>query len=499
MEQLSGLDAAFLYLETPTTPMHIGGVYIFDGSTRGEPFDFEAYRNLIASRLHLVRAFRQRLVNVPLNLARPYWIEDPDFNLDFHLHHTALPKPGGWKELARLMARIFSRPLNRTRPLWETTFAEGLDTIEGVPPGSFAMISKVHHAAIDGVSGAEMMGALLDLTPELREIPEPKPWKPERIPGDLELLVRTYGKDITQPFKLAELLAQTLWSAVKVGVQWGIQDVKLPPVPFQAPRTRLDVPVTPHRVWGGVRLSLDRIKAIKNTLEGTTVNDVVLAICAGALRRYLQQKHDLPDEPLVAMAPISVRAEEKRGAMGNQVSAMLVSLATQEADPIKRLQLTHESAVQSKVYNQAIGAHMLIDYTQFIPFSVAGLAARLYTRMHVAKLHHPIFNVVITNVPGPQVPLYMGGARLLAYFGTAPIFDGMGLILVALSYAGNLTISATSCREIMPDIDVFVHHLKESLDELHAAVVKRGRRRAARKTASTKRKKAMAAKSRTAS
>lgn len=497
MEQLSGLDAAFLYLETPTTPMHIGGISIFDGSTRGTPFDFEAYRHLIASRLHLVRTFRRRLVPLPLNLGCPYWIEDPDFNLDFHLRHTALPRPGGWKELTRLMARTFSRPLDRARPLWEMVYVEGLDTIEGIPPGSFGMISKIHHAAIDGISGAEIVGMLLDLTRTPREIPAPKPWMPERMPSDLELLVRTYGQDLIQPVKLAQLLAHTVWSAVKVGVQWAIQDVKLPPLPFQAPRTRLNVPVTPHRVWDGVPLSLDRMKAIKSTLAGATINDVVLTICAGALRRYLQEKHDLPPEPLIAMAPISVRTEDEAGTMGNQVSAMLVSLATPEADPVKRLHLIHESAVQSKAYHQAIGAKMLMDYSQFIPFAVAGLAARLYTRLHVARHHDPVFNVVITNVPGPQVPLYMGGARLLTHFGTAPIFDGMGLILVALSYAGHLTISATSCREIMPDVDVFVRYLKESLDELHAAVFKRRRSGAVKKTALTKPKSAGTATSRT--
>ena len=237
-------------------------------------------------------------------------------------------------------------------------------------------------------------------------------------------------------------------------------------------------------MWGGTLLALDRIKGIKAAVPGVTVNDVVLTLCAGALRRYLKGTGDLPSKPLVAMAPISIRKEDERGAMGNQVSAMLVRLATNETDPIRRLHLIHDDAARSKGYHQAIGARTLTDYTHFIPFSVAGLAARLYTRMQVARMHSPPFNVVITNVPGPAFPLYLGGARLVAHLGAGPIFDGMGLFLAIFSYAGQVAITATSCREIMPDVDVFVRDLEDSLEELEAALVPRGRRTSGAKTAS---------------
>jgi WS/DGAT/MGAT family acyltransferase len=490
MQQLSGLDASFLYLETRNAPMHVGGVLLFEPGIRGGPFDLEAYREIVASRLHVARTFRQRLVTVPFNLGRPCWIEDPDFDLDFHLHHMALPRPGGWKELTKLTAHVFAQPLDRTRPLWEMTFVEGLEHVLGLGPGAFAIITKVHHAGIDGGSGAEILGALLALEPGAPTTPPATPWKPERPPTDWELLTQAGGSAL-EPLKLANLLGRTGKSIVQAGALWGLKGAQLPPVPFRAPRTRLNVPITPHRVWGGTLVSLDRIKKIKAAVPGVTVNDVVLALCGGALRRYLEGKADLPSKPLVALAPISIRKEDERGTMGNQVSAMLVRLATDEADPLRRLRLIHEGAFHSKGYHQAIGARTLTDYTHFIPFSVAGLAARLYTRMRVARMLSPPFNVVITNVPGPAFPLYLGDARLVAHLGAGPIFDGMGLFLAIFSYAGQVAISATSCREIMPDVDVFVRALEDSLEELEAALMPRGPRPAApkktpRRAASTK-------------
>ena len=229
-------------------------------------------------------------------------------------------------------------------------------------------------------------------------------------------------------------------------------------------------------------MDLGRLKAIKDALPGTTVNDVVLAVCAGALRRYLLKRDSLPSKPLVAMAPISIRREDERGTMGNQVSAMLVRLHTDEPDPAQRLRLIHEGATRGKEYHHAIGARTLTDYAHFIPFSLAGLAARLYTRMRAARMHDPAFNVVITNVPGPPVPLYLGESRLLANLGAGPIFDGMGLFLAAFSYAGRVAISATSCREILPDIDAFVRDLEHSIGELEAALRPRRRRGPARRT-----------------
>ncbi len=476
MQQLSGLDASFLYLETPNAPMQIGGVSIVDPRLPdGGTFDFEALRAFMATRLRASRVFRQRLVDVPLDLGKPYWIEDPDFDLDLHLERTQLPEPGGARELAALMSWEFSHVMPRERPLWHLVYVEGVDTIPGVEPGSVALISKIHHAAIDGGSGAEIMGALYDLTPVPRTLPGEDTWRPESEPSVLELARRTGRNLLAQPKMLGSLLGETAKGVARAGATRAFRQVELPPMPFTAPRSILNVPVTKDHVWAGATLGLDRVRALKSRMasaEGgrATVNDVVLAVCAGALRRYLRERDALPEKPLVAMVPISVRAEAEQGAMGNQVSAMLVELATDEADPLARVARIRSVAGRGKVHHEAIGANTLTDYTQVIPFSVAGLAARLYTRTRLAERHRPVFNVVITNVPGPQVPLYVSGARLVRHLGAAPIFDGMGLTLVVFSYAGELTVSATSCRSIMPDIETFAGHLEGALDDLEAAV-----------------------------
>lgn len=469
MKQLLGLDAAFLYLETANAPMHIGGLLLLEPGNGAESFDFAVLRDFMASRLHVSRIFRQRLVHDPLHLGSPHWIEDEHFDLDNHLTRTRLAEPGGWAQLAALVAFELSQPLNRERPLWEMLYVDGLEAIPEVPAGTLAMISKIHHAAIDGGSGAEILGALFDLSPEPRPRPEAIPWKPETVPSDLELLARTGRNIAAKPYALAGAVGRTMKGVAGMGAAWALKRIKPPPSPFTAPRTRLNVPVDKDRVWAGQRFALSRIKEIKQAVDGATVNDVVLAICAGALRDYLLAVDDLPARPLIAMAPVSVRAEGERGAMGNRVSAMLVSLATDEADPMKRLIAIHDSALRSKVHQKAIGADTLTDYTEFVPFNVAALATRLYTSMGGAKLHRPVFNVVITNVPGPQEPLYMAGARLLAHYGMGPILDGMGLFMPVLSYAGSLTISAVSCRSILPDIARLTAGLETALSELEAA------------------------------
>ncbi|HEX9731045.1 MAG TPA: wax ester/triacylglycerol synthase family O-acyltransferase [Thermoanaerobaculia bacterium] len=469
MEQLSGIDATFLYLETPNAPMHIGGVSILDPRTpSGGRLGLDDLRRLMAARLHLSRTFRQRLVAVPLGLGRPYWIDDDAFDLAAHVERTRLPEPGGFRELAKLAAWEFAQPLDRARPLWHLLLVEGLERVPGAPPGSVALITRIHHAAIDGISGTEIMNALYDATPEPREVPPPEGAPEEAVPGKLELLRRTGGHVGAAGKALGRTVADTVGGALKGGAAWGLKRIKPPPFPFTAPRTRLNARVGKRRAWWAARLDIERVKEVKRR-SGTTVNDVVLAICAGALRRYLLAKDELPAEPLVAMVPISIRTEEERGAMGNQVSAMLVSLATDEADPAARLARIRESALASKLYNQAIGARTLGDYGEVIPFGLAGVAARLYTRMNLAERHRPIFNLVITNVPGPQVPLYCGGARLLAHLGAAPIFDGMGLIMPVFSYAGTLSIAALTCPQMMPDVDVFAGYLEESLAELERA------------------------------
>lgn len=469
MKQLTSLDASFYYLESYRTPMHVGGVYVFENPNPEKQFDYQAFKNYIGSRLLRFPVFRQRLVEVPLDLGHPYWFDDPDFELDFHITHVALPPPADTAELLRLAARFFSRPLDKQRPLWEVMVAEGLK-MPGIPDGAYAVIPKVHHSAIDGKSGVAIMELLFNTHADQEVILHLPAHKAERIPTSVELLLRHSGEAFNTPFKIATLISKSIESFFKTNATQKIKAVegKPPPAPFTAPRTLFNVPVTPHRIVAGVELELDRIKAIKNAVQGTTVNDVILTLCAGVLRRYLLEKNDLPQKSLIAMAPVSVRGEGDESKMGNHISAMLVSLSTDIENPVERLKTINKSTVGSKVHQKAVKAEKLMDY---IPSQLEAMAARFYTRMKIGELHKPIFNLVITNVPGPSKAMYMNGARMLKNLAVAPLIDGLGLIITVFSYAGKVSIGLTSCREIMPDIKQFAAYYLDALTELEQLAV----------------------------
>ncbi|HSG88242.1 MAG TPA: wax ester/triacylglycerol synthase family O-acyltransferase [Pseudomonadales bacterium] len=467
MEQLAGMDASFLYFETPNQPMHIGGLAVYDPSTA--PGGFVRFKDILAtieSRLHLARTFRQRVVRVPLDLDHPYWVNDADFDLEFHVRHIALPKPGDWRQLCIQTARLHARPLDTTKPLWEFYVIEGLDNVQGLPPGSFAIVSKIHHAAIDGVSGAEITGAIHDLAPDTRVPPPAGPWLADRDPSVAELMLRTWGNNLRQPFRFARVLADTVPAIGRV--TQGLREERFTAT-TAVPRTRFNGTISPHRVIDGRSFPLSVIKELKSAVPGATVNDAVLAIVGGGMRRYLESKGELPEASTVAMAPISVREKTQSGAMGNKVAAMSVLLHSEIADPLARLQAVHDDTIRSKALTEAVGARLMTDYSQFIPSSLAGLAARLYTRAGLANRMRPVFNCVVTNVPGPQVPLYSGGARLVTQYGLGPIVDGMALIHPVFSYCGEITISFTSCREIMPDPSFYAECLEQAYHELREA------------------------------
>ncbi len=465
MQPLSGLDSSFLYLETDSQPMHVGGLNVYEGS-----LSFEDFKAFLAERLPLAPRLSQRLVQVPLSFDHPYWVDDPDFDLDMHLHHAALPKPGDWRALRKLTSRIFGQKLDRSRPLWEFVFVEGLDNISQVPKGSVAVISKIHHAAIDGASGAAILGLLFDVTKRPRKIPKMAPKVVEPLPSDMTLITRSTLNFIKRPLKLPGLLLETAKSTWKAGRLSRVQSSDVPRSLFNAPPSILNQAVSSKRLWNTALLDLGRVKALRQAAEGATLNDVVLAICTGALRRYLQEKDELPEKPLVAMVPVSTRTEEEQQDMGNQVSAMLVQLPTNESDPIKQLQKIHQHTQQGKSYQNAIGAKQLIDYAEFIPFALGSQATRLYTRMQASQYHRPFFNLVITNVPGPQVPLYMNGHKMLAHMGMAPVFDGMGLIMPVFSYNGVISISPTVAANVMPDVDLFARYIRDAANELENSV-----------------------------
>ena len=444
--------------------MHVGSVLVFEGS-----MNFESFRETMASRVHLVPRLRQRLAMVPFGIGKPYWVDDPAFNLDMHLQHVALPAPGSWKELRRLAARIFSVPLDRSRPLWEMTLIEGLDQIPQVPPGSVAMINKVHHAAIDGVSGTDMMSVLLDMTKEPRTFSPPPPRAIPAMPNELEVLSHTARKIMGKPSEIKRVAGE-LGEAFRAATKVRDKGVDAPPVPMTAPHTSINHTITGQRIWNTALLELDRVKAIRK-INGCTLNDVVVAICAGALRRYFDEKGELPDKPLIAMIPVSTRGEDEHGKMGNKVSAMFLDIATDVADPVERLNVIKEHTQGGKAFEKAGATRAFVDLWDFIPFGLANRVLRLYSRFRVSEMHNPVFNVVVTNVPGPQVDMYMAGHKLLATMGMAPLVDGMGLLITVLSYNGVLSISPTSSPAVMPDLDVFTRYLRESANELEAAVL----------------------------
>ncbi|HFB99803.1 MAG TPA: wax ester/triacylglycerol synthase family O-acyltransferase, partial [Phaeodactylibacter sp.] len=407
LKAISGLDATFLYIDSPTSPMHVGSVAVIEGN-----LEFETFRKIIQSRIHMIPKFRKRLVYVPLSIDYPYWVDDPNFDIDLHLQHIALPKPGGWKELRKTASQIFSEPLDQSRPLWSFTFVEGLDDVPQVPKGSVAIISKIHHVAIDGMAGAGMMSLIFDFSPEKQPIPDPKPFKPQPLPNEISMVMKSALSFAQQPLKFPKLITQTLQASIKTGMLTRIQRSELPTAPFTAPPTPLNGIISSRRKWNTAILDLQRIKKLKNIM-GTTLNDVMLAFCAGALRRYLLEKKKLPHKPLVAMVPISTRTEGEKSD-DNQISSMLIQIATNIEDPIERLEAIHENTVRGKIYQKAVGAKTLANMAEVVPFGIANQAARLYSRFQISEMHNPMFNVTITNVPGPNFPLYLNGHKLLS-------------------------------------------------------------------------------------
>ncbi len=472
MEQLSPMDTAFLYLETPRTPMHIGSIAIYDPSTAPNSFvRFKDILNHIEERLHLAKSFRRKLANVPLSLDYPYWIDDPDFDLEYHVRHIALPQPGDWRQLCIQAARLHSRPMDLSKPLWEFTVIEGLNNVPGVPKGSYAIVSKIHHAAIDGVSGVDIMNAVHSLDPSGAISAPDRAWIPERTPTSVELLARAQLNTLATPVRLARMAGDVAPGLLKSAM--GLIRGNFRTSIGRVPRTRFNGSVTQNRVIDGRDFSLAEIKDIRLRCQGATVNDVVVTIVGGAMRRYLKGKSELPSESMVAMAPISVRAKDEKGALGNQVAAMTIPIGTHIADPLGRLQYVHEEADNSKLLTNAAGARQMTEYARLMPSTLSGLAARLYVRLGMANRIAPMFNTVITNIPGPPVPLYMNGARLVTQFGLGPVFEGMGIIHPVFSYCGRISVAFTSDRSIMPDPENYANCLQESFEELKAAAMKR--------------------------
>ncbi|GAA6137207.1 wax ester/triacylglycerol synthase family O-acyltransferase [Arenicella sp. 4NH20-0111] len=470
MKQLTGLDASFLYLETQNSPMHIGGLAIYDPSTAPDgAVGFKQIMENVLQRAGRVDSLNEVLVEVPMRLDHPYWRSAGKFDPEFHIRHIALPKPGDWRQLCIQASRLHARPLDRARPLWEMYIIEGLDNIEGYPPGCFALVSKMHHAAIDGASGVEIASAIHDLSPDHDNSSEASEIKTDREPSYMELIWRSQINTIKTPLRVFEVAKNTIPGLTKTLT--GLARGKLKRV-TDIPRTRFNTNVSPHRVFDAVEFNFSDIKSIKNSLPNITVNDVALAICGGALRKYLESKDELPQRSLVAMAPVNVRTRDQEGTAGNQVAQMTVRVRSDISDPIERLLKVNQGTSNAKELTNAVGAKTMTDYSQFIPSTLTASAVRLYSKLGMANRIKPSYNCVITNVPGPQVPLYFTGAKMLSNFSLGPPIDGMGLFHGLGSYCGKFTISVSSCREMMPDPAFYALCLQNSFDELLKSATK---------------------------
>jgi diacylglycerol O-acyltransferase / wax synthase len=494
MRQLTSLDAQFLALETPRQSGHVGALAILDDSERpGGRLEIEDICDLMSERLPLLPPLHWRLAEVPLGLDYPYWIEDPDFDMDFHVRELALPEPGTDAKLAEQVARIVARPLDRSRPLWE------LYLIHGLEGGGVGMLTKVHHALIDGLSGAEIMAVLFDLAPEGRELGDRRPPHAEREPSELEMLARGLAGIPRYPIRMLRSMPRTLpnltetpfstlpgtrvVSRVAGRVQRAVSGnvAGTGSQALRAPKTSFNRRISAHRRFAFGQLPLDEVKAIKNEY-GFTVNDVVVTIGTGAVRRWLIEHGELPSDPLVAQIPVSVRTSEQAGTYGNRIMLMSVPIYTNLPDPIVRLRRTHEALAVMKERHRALPAELLQDANHFIPPAVFARAARTTFALATSSPGRPTWNLVISNVPGPQMPLYCAGARLDANYPVSVITDGMGLNITVMSYCGHLDFGLVADRDQMPDLWTMTDWLAESLEELRPKG--RGRPRAKAKDSS---------------
>ncbi len=499
MDQLSPQDAQFLYLESDNNLTHVTSVVIYDPTTvpGGKVVRFKDIIAHVEERLHASPLIRRRLMRVPMELDYPYWVEDEYFDLEYHLRHGRLPEPGDWRQFCIHMARYHSRPLDMHRPLWEMFVGEGLDNIEGLPKGAYAIATKIHHAAVDGASMMRFFGAMADRdnkgTPALPlETMEPPP---SPRPGPIDMARRAAFNGLSSPLGITNAVmraAPGVYHALQERLKSSDQET------HPVPKTRFNATISPHKMFDATVFALDDLKTARKAVPGCTINDVVLGICSGALRQYLQHHGELPQDPLVAWVPINARpgGASDTDAPGNNITAMTTPIYTDIADPVERLQAIMASTRRSKEAKSGMSARLMTDLTQHIPAATQVLASRLVALSGVAG---KTCNLFVSNVPGPQEPQYMNGARIWGSYGLAPLGDGMGLFIATPSFDGKISFNVISTRDIMPDIRFFIECLEGSLSDLldaagPAVKKSRGKAKAQKKArAKTTRKKATAA------
>ncbi len=476
MQQLTGLDASFLAMETTTTTGHVGGLSVLDAAGAPHPLTLARLTDVIAERLPLVPVLRRKLLNVPLGLDQPYWVDDPDFDIEYHVREIALPRPGSDAQLTEQVSRLHARPLDRSKPLWE------IYLITGLAKRRAAVYTKIHHAAIDGVSGTELLTVLLDLDPSGRELPPPVPFRPAPPPPLPAIAAKAVARMAWRPVQTVQMtnevlrwlptLAPVMSTVVggMLGLNRGDGEV-IPTTPGRPPATPFNKAITPHRRFAFRSVDLAEVKTVKNAF-GVSVNDVVMAMTAGALRRWLTDHAALPSQPLIAMIPVSVRDPASKGALGNKVSAMLAMLPTHVAEPDLRLELVHAATKIAKAQQAAIPQGLVDQISDFAPPALTARAARVVAA--TGLLHRlPPFNLTISNVPGPNTPVYLCGARLIAHYPVSVVADGQGLNVTLVGYLGQLHFGLISCRELVPDLDVLAGYLTDELALLLTAAEKR--------------------------
>ncbi|HMT06010.1 MAG: wax ester/triacylglycerol synthase family O-acyltransferase [Solirubrobacterales bacterium] len=482
LRQLTALDAQFLAIETDRNYGHVGGLAVLDPSTApGGELTLEDLKSLILDRLHLITPFTERLVAVPFNIDWPYWTKDEHFDIGYHCREIALPAPGSHEQLLEQVGRIYSRRLDRSRPLWEIYLIHGL---EG---GRVALLSKSHHAAIDGMSGSEILTALYDITPEPREVEQPEETETPSAPDGRDLLA-IWARGIPRaPINIFDRLTTVVPHVDMAVAAFGVpgsrrisrvmsrvrirlgadEDHVIERPPVKAPRGPYGAALSPHRVFGLGSVSLNDVKTVKNAF-GVKVNDVVICLVAGAVREHLTFNNELPEEPLLGMIPVSVRTEEEKGTFGNKVSAMIAPLPTHIDSPVERLEYIHSVMRAAKDSHDALPAESLRDLTAFVPPALHARAARVVTQLS-GRFTRPPWNVIISNVPGPPIDLYFAGAKLEAMFPLSIISDGIGLNVTIMSYRDSIDIGITADREQTPEVQTLVDGMQSELELLLAA------------------------------
>ena len=480
MDRLSGLDASFLYFESSTSLMHVCGLLVLDPSTMPGGYDFGRLRDALRLRVGRNPMFRRKLHDTILNLDHPVWVDDDEFDIEHHVRHATVPAPGSRAELAGTCGDIAGQPLDRSRPLWE------MWVIDGLADGTIAVMTKMHHATVDGVSGANLVSELCSVEPGAPPMTgSPAPSMPAGRPTDLQIALDGAARLARRPLHFARLLPPT----VGVLPEWvgRARRGRAMPAPFTAPRTSFNGTITGHRAVAFTRMDLDEVKEIKNAF-GCTVNDVVLTICSGALRKYLADRNELPTTSLVAMVPVSVHGKSTASGT-NKVSGMFASLASDVADPVERLAAIAEQNRVAKEHHKTLSASLLQDWAQFAAPNTFALAVRVYSRLRLAERHPVIHNLVVSNVPGPPMPIYFLGARVVGFYPFGPVFHGAGLNVTVLSNDGHLDVGLIACRELAPQLWELADDLPIALAELlsaarSASVPRRGSSRTRRPPAS---------------